>query len=98
MSAGESVITMMLGDRKIAVRRVALTPAEVASVVGERSDDILLRLKAGDLDAIRGSARWLVRVESAVAFAEAQVHAGLLEKDALNRLAALVERRETRLR
>ena len=93
MSPKSPVVAMTLGNRQIAVRRVALTPTELAVVLGERSDDILSRLKAGDLDPVRGNARWLVRVESAVAFAEAKFQAGLLGREALDRLAALIERR-----
>jgi hypothetical protein len=98
MSDGQPVVTMMLGDQEIAVRRVALSPMELAVVLGERHGDILSRLKAGDLDSVPGSAQWLVRVESAVAFAEAKVRAGLLSAEALHRLAALIEGSETRPR
>jgi hypothetical protein len=91
MSAKPPLVTMLLGNREIAVRRVALSPTELEPVLGERRGDILARLKTGDLDSVRGSARWLVRVESAVAFAEAKVRAGLLGHEALDRLAALIE-------
>jgi hypothetical protein len=89
MSAGKPLVTMRLGDREISVRRVALTPAALAKVLDETPSDILSRLKAGDLDSVPGR-YWLVRVESAVAFAEAKVRAGLLGADALNRLATLI--------
>jgi hypothetical protein len=98
MSDGHPLVTIMLGDREIAVRRVTLSPAELEPILDEKRGDILSRLQAGDLGSVRGSSRWLVRVESAVAFAEAKIRAGLLGEEALDRLAALIERPEGRPR
>jgi len=96
MSAEHPLVTMRLGNREIAVRRVALTPSELAPIIDEKPGDVLSRLKAGDLESVRGNPQWLVPVESAVGFAQAKIRAGLLGEEALGRLAALIERPEGR--
>jgi hypothetical protein len=98
MSSGCPITTITLGERQVAVRRVALRPQEVAQVVGETEGQIIMRLRCRDLAGVLGSADWLVRVEGAVALANAKVRDGLLDAGALAALAALIEGQSGRRR
>jgi hypothetical protein len=89
-------VTIELAGRAVAVRRVALRPKEVAEVAGETEQDILLRLRCGDLASVVGTGDWLVHVESAAALVQGKVDLGLLDAHALDTLAGLV--RQDRIR
>lgn len=86
------LVSMVVGGRVVAVRRIALSVPEAAVVLGESNGNVMHRLRCNELAHVLGDRRWLVRVEGLVELAEAKVRAGLLDSNSLDRLADLIER------